>query len=123
MERDGIEVFAASYSAYATTFADKSGELPPPSETNYLKVFTELARLGKTDDLRALTQATGGSDYPFLKERAVEKAIEKLGVEVHSQYVLSFPPESARKGMHQISVSLPGRTDLLIRARQAYWSD
>ncbi|MGD1069366.1 MAG: VWA domain-containing protein [Bryobacteraceae bacterium] len=123
VERDGIEIFAASYSAYATAFADKSGELPPPSEANYLSVFTELARLGKTNDLQALTQATGGSDYPFLKERAIEKAIEKLGVDVHSQYILSFPPEAGHKGMHQIAVSLPGRGNLLIRARQAYWSD
>jgi VWFA-related protein len=123
VEREGIEIFAASYSPYASTFADRSGELPPPSEANYLKVFTELARLGKTNDLRALTQATGGSDYPFLKQSAVEKAIESLGVEVHSQYILSFPPQSGHQGMHQIAVSLPGRGNLLIHARQAYWTD
>ncbi len=123
VERDGIEIFAASYSAYASALTAKPGELPPPSEPNYTAVFNELARLGKTNDLQALTQATGGSDYPFLKERAIERAVEKLGVEVHSQYILSFPPSPQHKGMHQIDVSISDRGDLRIRSRRAYWAD
>jgi VWFA-related protein len=123
VEREGIEVFAASYSAYASAFTARPGELPPPSEPHYIALFNELARLGKTNHLQALTQATGGSNYPFLKERAIEKAIEKLGVEVHSQYILSFPPGLDRKGMHQIDVSIPDRRDLHIRARRAYWAE
>jgi VWFA-related protein len=123
VEREGIEVFAASYSAYATAFTAGSGELPPPSEPHYIAVFNELARLGKTNHLQALTQATGGSEYPFLKQRAIEKAVEKLGVEVHSQYILSFPPSLARQGMHRIDVSMPDRGGLSIRARRAYWAE
>jgi VWFA-related protein len=133
VEREGIEIFAASYSAYASAFTARAGELPPPSEPHYLSVFNELARLGKTNDLQALTQATGGSNYPFLKERAIEKAVEKLGVEVHSQYILSFPPNLEHRGMHQIDVSMSDRPDrrrpginpqdFRLRARRAYWAE
>ena len=123
VEREGVEVFAAPYSATATTWIAKPEYLPPPSAPNYLAVFTELFRLAKTNDTQALTRATGGSEYPFLRERAVEQAVEALGVEVHSQYILSFPPGAARPGMHQIDVSIPGRADLNLRSRQAYWAE
>jgi len=125
VEREGVEVFAASYSASATTWIANPDDLPPPSGVDYLSVFTELFRLGRTNHSLALTQATGGSDYTFLREQGIEKAIENLGVDVHSQYILSFPlpgPE-ASKGMHHIEVSTPNRVDLRVRARQAYWLD
>jgi VWFA-related protein len=120
--RQGIEVFGAHYSAYAATWISKPEDLPPPSDPNYLTIFTELARLGKTNAIHALTTATGGSDFPFLKERGIENAIEKLGVEVHSQYVLSFsvPPDAT--GSHKIDVSVPENPGILIRARQSYWA-
>lgn len=123
VEREGVEVFAAPYSASATTWTARPEDLPPPSAPDYLAVFNELFRLAKTNDTQALTRATGGSEYPFLRERAIEKAVEALGVEVHSQYILSFPPAAGKKGMHQIEVSVPKRADLSLRARQAYWTD
>ncbi len=124
VEREGIEVFAATYSAAGTTWVADSDDLPPPSGGDYMTVFTEMFRLGRTNHTLALTQATGGSDYGFLRERGIEKAIETLGVDVHSQYILSFAPESrASKGMHRIDVSMPNRTDLRMRARRAWWAD
>jgi VWFA-related protein len=92
LQREGVEVFAATWSAPAR-------------------------------DTAPLTQATGGSSYTFLSERAVQKAVEKLGAEVHSQYILSFPQGDAKLGLHQIEVSVPGHPDFRIRARKAYWAD
>ena len=124
VERQGVEVFAATYSASSMAWIADPDDLPPPSGTNYLTVFSELFRLGKINHALALTQATGGRDYSFLRERGIEKAVEALGADVHSQYILSFPPpENASKGMHEIAVSLPNRKDALIRARRAYWAD
>jgi VWFA-related protein len=136
--REGIEVFAAHYSEYSTTWIANSKDLPvfsPPITANdpsarpdsgpvgldLLAISTEFPRLGQINIVRALTEATGGSEYPFAKERGVEVAIEKLGVEVHSQYILSFPRHRNTTGLHQIDVSLPNRRDLLIRWRRAYW--
>jgi hypothetical protein len=123
VEREGIEVFAATYSAQAASWTANPDDLPPPSGANYLSIFTEMARLGKTNHAIALTQATGGTNYPFLRERGVEKAIENLGVDVHAQYILSFPQQPGAEGMHRIDVSLPNRGDLRIRSRRAYWAE
>jgi hypothetical protein len=121
--REGIEVFAAHYSAYATAWIAKPEDLPDSPGANYLAIFTELARLGQVNAIEALTQGSGGSDYPFVKERGIENAIEKLGVEVHSQYILSFSPRGEPKGMHRIDVSLEGRSDLRIHSRRAWWAE
>jgi len=140
VERQGIEVFAAHYSAFKTNLIAKPKDLPdlsgppefpddpteppdPPPSINFMAIFSELARLGKTNSIQALTQATGGADYPFLKESGIQSAIEKLGVEVHNQYILSFPQRDGAPGMHAIGVSVPARADVRIRSRRAYWVD
>jgi VWFA-related protein len=123
VEREGVEIFAAPYSAYTTTMTSDPEELPSPSGANYISVFTELARLGRTNDVQALTQATGGSAYPFVKERGIEKSIENLGVEVHSQYILSFAQGKVGTGMHRIEVLAARRGDLRVHSRKAWWAE
>lgn len=137
--RQGIEVFGAHYSAYATSLIAKPKDLPdePPQPTsgdpedwpesppgvNFLAMIFELARLGKIKPIQVLTRATGGSDFPFLKGRGIENAIEKLGTEVHSQYILSFSQRGNAAGIHQIEVLVPNHSDLIIRSRRTYWAD
>ena len=124
IEREGVEVFATPYSVSSTAWLARPEDLPPPSGPNFMAVFDELFRLGRTNHVQAFAQSTGGSEYPFLRESSLEKAIENFGAEVHSQYILAFPqPENAAKGMHRIEVSIPTRPLLKVRARQAYWSD
>ena len=142
VEREGIEVFGAHYSTLATSLTAKPKDLPdvpppPPALTStdpsippdpyrgvdVAALFIELNRLGKTNVIQALTQATGGSDYPFVKERGIENAIEKLGAEVHSQYMVSFPQRDNTPGPHLIEVSVANRDDLRIRSRRTYWAD
>lgn len=139
VERQGIQVFATHYSAYATSLIAKPKDLPelppaldsddpedppnPPPTVDFLAMIFEAARLGKTNAVQALTLVTGGSDYPFTKERGIENAIEKLGGEVHDQYILSFPQRKKAAGMHQIEVLVPNHGDLLIRSRRTYWAE
>lgn len=137
VEGQSIEVFAAHYSAYTTAVGAKAADIPPqttelqsddptdgppePPGVNILAMLWEMGRLTKTNAVQALTEASGGADFPFLKQRGIENAIEKLGLEVHSQYMLSFPQLRDEPGMHKIDVSTPQRADLRIRARRAYW--
>jgi len=137
VERQGIEVFGAHYSAYATGLIAKTKDQPevPPQPTsgdpedwppsppgvNYGAIAMELARLAKVKPIQVLTRSTGGSDYPFLKGSGIENAIEKLGTEVHSQYILSFPQRDDTPGIHQIDVSIPNHSELRIRSRRTYW--
>ena len=139
VERQGIEVFGAHYSAYSTTLFAKPKDLPDapprpvaspdpsdwpdsPPGVDILAILAELGRLGKTNAIEALTRVTGGSDYPFLNERDIEKAIKKLGEEVHGQYILSFPQRENSTGIHEIEVLAPNHGDIVIRSRRTYWA-
>ena len=124
VERGGVEVFATPYSASAAAWLARPEDLPPPSGPNFMAVFDELLRLGRTNHVQALAQASGGSEYPFLRERSLEKAVETFAAEVNSQYILAFPqPDGAASGMHRIEVSVPSRPGAAVRARRAYWSE
>ncbi len=127
VEREGIQVFGAHYSSYAMSWISKPEDFPEQGELNEM-FFAQLARLGTANHVRALALATGGSDFPFLREHGIEDAIQKLGVEVHSQYILSFPQRGDstdlhQAGPHRIDVDVPNRPELRIRSRRVYWAD
>lgn len=136
LQREDIEVFAAHYSAYSTAFTSKPEDLQqlhdrpapntdgpdPPPMPNPGSILSELARLGKTNVVQTLTQATGGADFPFATEKGIQHSIENLGVEIRSQYILSFRIPADAAGEHRLEVTVPGHPDYRIRARQAYWA-
>jgi VWFA-related protein len=122
VEREGVQVFAAHYSAYVTPFTAKAQDQPPPSSPNFVAVFTELARIGKANDVNALTAATGGAQYSFARQRALEHAFETLGADVHSQYLLAFRSAPGKPGMHRIEVAVL-RHGAKSSYRNAYWVD
>jgi VWFA-related protein len=68
-----------------------------------------------------LTEATGGAQFTFKKERGLEDAIAAVGREIHSQYLISYAPSDLTvDGFHEIrvDVDLP---DLVVRTRPGYY--
>ncbi|MGA2183613.1 MAG: VWA domain-containing protein [Bryobacteraceae bacterium] len=122
-QQEGIVVYAATYSAYATPFTAKPADAPPlDSDMNLLGVFTELARNAKKMAARRLAAETGGAQFSFLKQSGLERIITETGADLHSQYVLSFtPPNDAAPGLHRIEVRVKGGEKYHVRARRAYW--
>ena len=146
----GVRFYAAPYSAFKTAFTAKpSGSraprpprgperpgtdtgsppshanvpIPPPQDrVDLLGGFGELARLGKTKDTQVLTGSTGGMLFPFARQSGLEHAIEKLGTDLHTQYVLSFTPQSPAPGFHRLEVRLSRDSRWRIRARPGYWA-
>jgi hypothetical protein len=94
----------------------------PERRVDVLGSIGELARLGKTNDAQTLTGITGGAMLPFTKQKGLEEAIEKLGGELHTQYVLSFVPEDSTPGFHILKVRVDRRGEFRIRTRPGYWS-
>ena len=82
----------------------------------------ELLRLEQPNTTQVLAAATGGTAFPFTRQKGLENAILKLGAELHSQYVLSFAPEDSAPGYHTLDVSLVREGRFHIRARPGYWS-
>jgi hypothetical protein len=68
--------------------------------------------------------ATGGVHLPTFKDRSIEKAIDEIGGELHSQYTISYTPTGADvPGYHEIKVNVV-RNDaknLKVRARPGYY--
>jgi VWFA-related protein len=97
--------------------------LPPPEQrVDLLAGIGELSRLNMPNSAKALAEATGGGIFPFTRQRGLESVMEKLGAELHAQYVLSFSPEGAEPGYHRMEVRLPRRPGARIRHRPGYWS-
>jgi VWFA-related protein len=95
---------------------------PPEQQVDALGGIGELARIGKTITTEALTKSTGGTTFLFTRRRALEEAIEKLGAELHAQYMVSFAPEASAPGYHTFEVRLARPGEFRIRARPGYWS-
>jgi VWFA-related protein len=65
--------------------------------------------------------ATGGAHLATWKDRSIEKAIDEIGGELHSQYMLTYTPTgSDALGYHEIKVDVD-RKDLKVRARPGYY--
>jgi VWFA-related protein len=82
----------------------------------------ELAHMTQPNAAQLLAEATGGTTFPFTRQKGLEDAIQKFGAELHSQYVLSFVPQDAAPGYHNLEVSLAREGKFRIRARPGYWS-
>lgn len=96
--------------------------LPPVEQrVDILSGMEELIRLGKTNTIQALATGTGGATFAFNGLSGLEEAIQKLGTDLHSQYLLSFTPDDSTAGYHRLEVRV-GSGDRVVRARPGYWS-
>jgi len=78
----------------------------------------------KDHALEVAATATGGEHLPTFKDRSIEKAIDEIGGELHSQYTLSYTPKGAdTPGYHEIKVSIVrnDKKNLRVRARPGYY--
>ncbi len=103
-------------------FGCSAPRVPLPSErVDILGGIAELSRLGNVNTTQELAKDTGGTTFPFTRLKGLEEAIQKLGAELHSQYLLSFTPDDLAAGYHRLEVRV-GTGDYRVRARPGYWS-
>ena len=75
----------------------------------------------KERPLEVATVGTGGAYYSTYKDRSIEKAIDEIGGELHSQYIISYAPtDGSDLGYHEIKVDVD-RKGLKVRARPGYY--
>jgi len=78
----------------------------------------------KDHALEVAAAATGGAHLATFKDRSIEKAIDEIGGELHSQYTISYTPTGSNAaGYHEIKVNIV-RNDaknLKVRARPGYY--
>ena len=78
----------------------------------------------KDHALEVAAAATGGAHLSTFKDRSIEKAIDEIGGELHSQYTVSYTPTGSHApGYHEIKVNVV-RNDaknLKVRTRPGYY--
>jgi VWFA-related protein len=92
---------------------------------NYIPAFVDIFKGVKSmfveDPVVVFTRFTGGKEYPFISDKSLERAIEGISQELHSQYLLSYSPNNPGDGgFHEIKVTV-NRPQLEIRTRPGYW--
>jgi len=75
----------------------------------------------KDQALEVAATATGGAHLSTFKDRSIEKAIDEIGGELHSQYSISYTPTGGNDtGYHEIKVQVD-RDGLRVRSRPGYY--
>jgi VWFA-related protein len=102
---------------------DKTPVPPDLGPGGIFYAIGELIRLHKPDLSNLLTDTTGGKSAGFLKKNGLEETIERIGKEVHRQYILSFEPKGGEAGKFQaIQVVVKNRPELQARTRAGFWN-
>jgi VWFA-related protein len=77
----------------------------------------------KNHQLEVAAASTGGVHYRVLSDRSIQSAIDKIGGEIHGQYILSYTPRvQGPPGFHKIGVTVE-RPKTVVRARPGYFID
>jgi len=75
----------------------------------------------KDRPLEVAATATGGTFQPVFRDSKIENAVDAIGGELNSQYVLSYHPTDADKpGYHHIKVTVD-RPGVKVRTRPGYY--
>jgi hypothetical protein len=75
----------------------------------------------KNHQLQVAAAATGGIHYRAFHDSTLRSALEKIGGELHAQYIISYQTNAAHiPGFHSISVKV-SRPNVVVRARPGYF--
>jgi VWFA-related protein len=85
------------------------------------EVFTAVKAIFIENPQEVFTKYSGGSEYSFLNMKGFETAMQRLGEELQSQYLLSYSPSTKLEGgWHRIQVEVR-RPNVEVKARAGYW--
>jgi VWFA-related protein len=93
----------------------------------FVEIFKQTKGIFIANPVEVFSKYTGGREYPFITQKDLESAIQKVGLELHSQYTLSYKPNNKMEaGWHEINVEVADRTgrarrDVKILTRPGYW--
>ena len=99
-------------------------EAVPSSQSgpmNLLALFGELKRGSQPDVPKLLSDLSGGARWDFVRRQGIEQALQRIGADLHEQYLVTFPMSKRQPGAyHRIRAEVKERPDLIVRTRSGY---
>jgi VWFA-related protein len=102
-----------------TTGLGNSAEFVPL----FREIYTDTKAIFIRNPIQVFTKGTGGAQFSFVKQRGLEEAIEKIGTELHSQYLISYAPKKEtllEGGYHELRVTVD-YPRAKVQTRPGYW--
>jgi VWFA-related protein len=88
----------------------------------FIEIFKSTKAIFIDNPMEVYTKATGGKEFSFVRQQGLEEAINEIGTELHSQYLITYNPNNKDVGgFHEINVQVIGRRDLTTRTRPGYY--
>ena len=117
--RSGVSVYALDAAGLRTKSTTASeyitGAGLQTRATNSDFVFSDFENVSAA---RALVAGTGGQ--LFANTNDIEGGLERAVQDSSSYYVVGFKPQSLDNKFHRLTVSIKGKSDLIVRARHGY---
>jgi VWFA-related protein len=87
-----------------------------------VEIFKDVKAIFKANPVELFTKGTGGTQFGFYRQRGLEEAIQRIGEELHSQYMVTYSPNNKEEGgFHEITAEVLGHPDYKLRIRPGYW--
>jgi len=85
------------------------------------EIYIDAKGIFIKDPATQFSRATGGHEFMFLRQKGLEDAVQRIGTELHSHYMISYKPSNGSEGgYHNIEVVV-NRSDLICKTRPGYY--
>jgi VWFA-related protein len=87
-----------------------------------IEIYRDAKAIFKRNPVEVFTAGTGGSQFSYYRRNGLEEAIQRIGEQLHSEYLISYNPNNKLdNGFHQISVYVNSPLARRIQVRPGYW--
>lgn len=105
---------------------DQALEMAQKADVVLYAISTNISRQATEGDrvLRYFADETGGQAFFPFKAEDLEQSFENIANELRHQYSILYRPEPLKADgrYHTVSLRVPGRKDLVVRARKGYYA-
>jgi VWFA-related protein len=86
------------------------------------EIYIDAKGIFIKDPATQFARATGGREFTFLKQKGLEEAVQRIGTEIRSHYMLSYKPNNQDEGgYHTIEVRIDRSAEYICKTRPGYW--
>jgi VWFA-related protein len=86
-----------------------------------VEIFKSVKDVIVDNPVEVFTKWTGGEEHSFIRQKDLERAVQKIGETLHAQYIISYSPNNKDEGgFHEIEVRIRNRS-LKTHTRPGYW--